>query len=111
MLATYTNCDANGHTNLNTNPKTVSEVNGNRLLYAIVAGLTVALIAGGVKLGMAQAGDRVRIANVESVQADSARAIADVPIISNEIGHIKDSIEDIEATQGKILDAIGALER
>ena len=84
---------------------------GNRLLYGIVTGLTVAMVAGGIRLGLASAGDRVRIANIENVQAVNAKAIADIPIISNEIGHIKDSIEDIERKQDEILDAIRGIDR
>lgn len=77
----------------------------------IVGSLTVAMAIGGVTLGWAQSGDRVRIANNEKVSADNAEAVKDLPVMANELGHIKDSIEDIEQTQGKILDAIRALER
>ena len=85
--------------------------NGNRLLNTIVAGLTIAMIAGGVTLGWAAAGDRVRIANVEKAANENAEAVKDVPVMANELGHINESIDAIEATQGKILEAIRALEK
>lgn len=85
--------------------------NGNRLLYGIVTGLTISMVAGGVTLGWAAAGDRVRIANVEKVSEGNSEIVKGVPVMANELGHIKESIEDIEETQDEILDAIRALSK
>jgi hypothetical protein len=86
-------------------------MNGNKLIYTILAGLAVLGIAAGVNLAIAQGKLETRATTTESVQAAHSEVIVDVPVIANEIAHIKGDIADIKATQGKIFDAIKALEK
>ena len=85
--------------------------NGNRLLYTIIAGVAVLGIAGGIRLAVAQGKLETRSAIAEGVQEKHAEVIKDVPVIANEIGHIKGDIADIKAAQGEILNAIRALRK
>jgi hypothetical protein len=84
-------------------------MNGNKLIYTIIAGVVVLGIAAGVNLAIAQGKLETRATMTESVQADHSETIKDVPVIANELGHIKGDIADIKKTQDKILDAIEAL--
>ena len=83
----------------------------NRLIYTIVGGLTVLGIAGGIRLAVGQGRLETRATNTEDACKKHAKIVEDVPVIVNEIGHIKNSIDDIEVKQDKILDAIEALRR
>jgi hypothetical protein len=84
-------------------------MNGNKLIYSIIACLVAAGVIAGVNLAIAQGKLETRATTTESVQAVHSEVIVDVPVIANEIGHIKGDIAAIKETQGKILDAIQAL--
>ena len=85
-------------------------MNGNRLLYTILAGLSVAAILGGIQLAVAQGRLETRQDAQGAVQTSQQAVVQTVPVIANEISHIKGDIAEIKQTQDDIFDAIKALE-
>jgi len=84
-------------------------MNGTKLIYTILAGLAVLGIAGGIHLAIAQGKTETRVDAVEGVQEYQQETVQSVPVIVNEITHIKESIDDIEEKQDEILRAVQAL--
>ncbi len=81
----------------------------NRLLYSIIGSVTAAAVVGGVGLAIGQSAMEERVKTVEAVQKESRAAVAAIPVIKNEIVHIKDDIADIDEKQDEILLAIKEL--
>ena len=82
-------------------------VNGNnRIIYGAMGTLAVAFILGGVGLAVGQSAMDERVKICETVQRSNAEAVKKIPVILNEIEHIKSDIEDIDKKQDEILKAI-----
>ncbi len=83
----------------------------NRLLYSIIGSVAAAAVVGGVGLAMGQSAMEERVKTVEAVQKESRAAVNAIPVMANEIAHIKSDIEDIDEKQDEILDAIRSMDR
>lgn len=82
---------------------------GNGITYSLIGTLTAAFILGGISLATGQSAMEERQKATEAVQKSNAAAVAQIPVIRNEIGHIKDDIADIDEKTDEILDAIKEL--
>ncbi len=83
-------------------------VNGNKLVYGIIMGVAVLAVAGMWQLAIAQGKTETKVETVEEACKKHGEMVAEVPVIANEIKHIKETIDDIEDKQDEILDAINA---
>ncbi len=72
--------------------------------------LAVAMVVGGVvmlsDLGKAQ----TKIENIEAEQARQRVAVEQIPVIQNDIEHIKETLDDLKAQNTDVLEAIKAIE-
>jgi hypothetical protein len=84
-------------------------MNGNKLIYSIITALSVAAIIGGIQLAVGQGRLETRQDAQAAVQASQQETVQSVPVIANEISHIKGDIADIKAGQKEIFNAIKAL--
>ena len=87
------------------------ESGSNKLIYTVVGGLALAGILGGVNLAIGQSAMEERQKATEEVQKSNAEAVAQIPVISNELKHIKEDIADIDEKQDEILDAIKEIKK
>ncbi len=64
-------------------------------LGVILGSLTIAFILGALTLVVTQAVANEKIERLEEQQKANAAAVAALPVIQNDLGYIKDALEDI----------------